>query len=437
MADERQQQCMIDDQSIRIKDEFPQIKNLQNSSQDEELIIDPTKDSILKMNQGANDYAQTSSNNINQNSVLNENLHPLSDHSYIHSSHTNINVQSCDMNSQDTDSSDAGVKQETCNKDLQISALSLGITNNTSDNTQILEPSTVSEDNNKICFNGNVSTFQNNNHCSNVDTYSDLETIKNSVSATNSSCVKSSIETALLGNYNPLFVINKLDSTDLSATLSLPSTSHDFSSIKLPPKQTNAPLGSVQNPIQIIQNGSSYLATQTLTEAQKQQITHVLQKQQAKKALETEGKSVIYDPCTNTRIVCRIVHPSELQSKNSEPSTSEPTLRQPQAHEANSFRGRGRPRKLQCRKNKEEEKVNPALSKEEREEKKKHRPRTRSGRISKPPSYMVKDYKRIHHLDFNEEPFDDSDGGYSDYQVSDDESENRLPKNKSLPPGKV
>lgn len=437
MADERQQQCMVDDQSIRITDEFPQIKNLNNSSQDEELIVNPTKDSTLEMDHAINDYPQTSSNNINENSILSENIHHLSDHSYIHSSPSHINVQSCDMNSQDTDSSDAGPKQETNNKDLQISALSLEIANNTSDinNDQILEPSAVSDDNNKICFNGSVSAFQNSD--TNIDTYSDLEIMKNSVSTTNSSCIKSSIETALLGNYNPLFVINKLDSANLSTTLSLPSTSHDFSSIKVPVKQTNAPLGSVQNPIQIIQNGSSYLATQALTEAQKQQITHVLQKQQAKRALETEGKSVIYDPGTNTRIVCRIVHPSELQSKNSEPSTSEPIVNKPQAQEANSFRGRGRPRKLQCRKNKDEEKVNPMLSKEEREEKKKHRPRTRSGRISKPPSYMVKDYKRIHHLDFNEEPFDDSDGGYSDYQVSDDESENRLPKHKSLPPGKL
>lgn len=34
---------------------------------------------------------------------------------------------------------------------------------------------------------------------------------------------------------------------------------------------------------------------------------------------------------------------------------------------------------------------------------------------------MVKDYKRIHHLDFAEPDLDDSDGGYSDYQISDSE----------------
>lgn len=59
----------------------------------------------------------------------------------------------------------------------------------------------------------------------------------------------------------------------------------------------------------------------------------------------------------------------------------------------------------------------PSLTKEEREALKKQVPRTRSGRISRPPKYMVRDYKRIHHLDFHEEPPpDESDGGYSDIE---------------------
>jgi hypothetical protein len=57
----------------------------------------------------------------------------------------------------------------------------------------------------------------------------------------------------------------------------------------------------------------------------------------------------------------------------------------------------------------------------EKEERKKLIPRTRSGRLSRPPRHMVKDYKRIHHLDFAEPDLDDSDGGYSDYQISDSE----------------
>lgn len=57
------------------------------------------------------------------------------------------------------------------------------------------------------------------------------------------------------------------------------------------------------------------------------------------------------------------------------------------------------------------------FKKEEREGKKKLLPRTRSGRISKPPRHMVKDYKRLHHLDFAQPDLDDSDGGYSDYRL--------------------
>ena len=65
--------------------------------------------------------------------------------------------------------------------------------------------------------------------------------------------------------------------------------------------------------------------------------------------------------------------------------------------------------------------INPegsSMSKEERDVLKKQVPRTRSGRISRPPSYMVRDYKRIHHLDFHDEPPpDNSDGGYSDIDI--------------------
>lgn len=51
---------------------------------------------------------------------------------------------------------------------------------------------------------------------------------------------------------------------------------------------------------------------------------------------------------------------------------------------------------------------------------------------------MVKDYKRLHHLDFAEPDLDDSDGGYSDYQMSDHDGDDpaRLQNDsKSLLPG--
>lgn len=187
--------------------------------------------------------------------------------------------------------------------------------------------------------------------------------------------------------------------------------------------KSTAPLGSSENPIQIIQQGNTYHSTQVLSPEQLQQIAHVLQQQQVNRAIQNGGSAVVFNPQTNTRIIYRVIYPSEL---NKQP-TSRPTTTRGRG--SYSGRGRGRPRGRGLARRVVEEddprSDGPELSREEKEEKKKHRPRTRSGRISKPPSYMVKDYKRIHHLDFDDEPYDDSDGGYSDYQVSDDEDRNR------------
>lgn len=189
-------------------------------------------------------------------------------------------------------------------------------------------------------------------------------------------------------------------------------------------KQSSAPLGSSENPIQIIQQGNTYHSTQVLSPEQLQQIAHVLQQQQVNRAIQNGGSAVVFNPQTNTRIIYRVIYPSELSSKQ---AASRPTSTRGRG--SYSGRGRGRPRGRGLARRVVEEddprSDGPELSREEKEEKKKHRPRTRSGRISKPPSYMVKDYKRIHHLDFDDEPYDDSDGGYSDYQVSDDEDRSR------------
>lgn len=73
----------------------------------------------------------------------------------------------------------------------------------------------------------------------------------------------------------------------------------------------------------------------------------------------------------------------------------------------------------------------------EQGERKKQLARTRSGRLSRPPRHMVKDYKRLHHLDFADADLDDSDGGYSDYQMSEHEAEDPPEKtdSKELLPG--
>lgn len=57
------------------------------------------------------------------------------------------------------------------------------------------------------------------------------------------------------------------------------------------------------------------------------------------------------------------------------------------------------------------------------DERKKVVARTRSGRLSRPPRHMVRDYKHLHHLDFLQPDLDDSDGGYSDYNTNNDKLE--------------
>ncbi|KAJ8309546.1 hypothetical protein KUTeg_014420 [Tegillarca granosa] len=183
---------------------------------------------------------------------------------------------------------------------------------------------------------------------------------------------------------------------------------------------SGAPLGSSQNPIRIIQQGNQYTPVQQLTTEQLQQIMQVVQQQQVAKDTSTSGQSILYNPQTNTKIVYRVIYPSELHKSGTF------TIKQSQRQQTVVL-GQGPKRPYNKKKIKEEEDKyeGPELSKEEKEERKKHRPRTRSGRISKPPKHMVKDYKHIHVLDFDEEKGDASDGGYSDYKYSEDEGRDK------------
>lgn len=178
---------------------------------------------------------------------------------------------------------------------------------------------------------------------------------------------------------------------------------------------SGAPLGSSQNPIRIIQQGNQYTPVQQLTTDQLQQIMQVVQQQQvAKTASEGGGSSVLYNPQTNTKIVYRVIYPSELHKSS---SISQNSQGQQTVVQVSQFQKRQYKKKTKD----EEEKIDvPELTREEKEAKKKHRPRTRSGRVSKPPKHMTKDYKHIHVVDWDED-YDDSDGGYSDFKYSEDE----------------
>ena len=214
------------------------------------------------------------------------------------------------------------------------------------------------------------------------------------------------------------------ETTQIIAESNLPAANTGTSLILQGNFGTETPLGSSANPIRIVQQGNQYTSMQQLTPEQLSHIMQVVQQQQvARNAQQGGGSSVLFNPSTQTRIVYRVIHPQELH-KNNQSSVNSQQLELSQGGtqvvQKRTYRKRNR--------DDEEKFEGPELSKEEKEERKKHRPRTRSGRVSRPPKHMVKEYKHIHPLDWDED-YDDSDGGYSDFKMSEEEDE-EVPRDK-------
>ena len=189
------------------------------------------------------------------------------------------------------------------------------------------------------------------------------------------------------------------------------------------------PLGSSQNPIRIIQRGNQYTAMQHLAPDQLTQILQVIQEQLQRaqtKDPSSSDSAILCNPDSGSEVVYRITASSDsIQGDGSNNGTVVHMVTNAEhCHQKRIIRKR--------KKDDEVRLVGSELSREEKEERKKHRPRTRSGRVSKPPQYMVKDYKHIHPVDYDED-YDDSDGGYSDFKHSGDEadSEDRQLKDDS------
>ncbi|XP_076752984.1 uncharacterized protein LOC143424658 isoform X2 [Xylocopa sonorina] len=169
------------------------------------------------------------------------------------------------------------------------------------------------------------------------------------------------------------------------------------------PTDVSKPLGSSENPIQIVQQGQTFHSMQRLTPTQLKQIAHVLQQRSQEAA------------ASNERVVYRVVFPEDLDLR----------IRNPGNLLKNRGGKRGRPKKSAIRPLLPP-KPPPILDEEQEElkdERKKVVARTRSGRLSRPPRHMVRDYKHLHHLDFLQPDLDDSDGGYSDYNTNNDKLE--------------
>ncbi|GIY56192.1 hypothetical protein CDAR_166911 [Caerostris darwini] len=410
MAEELSQQTLVINKHVPVVENIS-AQELPTHFNDKDIIATGTLQSTV------NEIDEYDQNNLIQTpSTILDNIHHLSDHSYIH------NVKSLNLDSavdqivsKNLKLVDSSVVSNKIDKNLELQDFRIesdkSISNSCNNDLKPL----ILTDNSQILLNNHNLTFNSGSVDSNCNEsiYVD-ETVGGSEALI--------ISEDLVSSSNPSI------QTDTVLSSSIASASNSYlTSLNLLTKKTNAPLGSVENPIQITHKGDSYETTQVLTQAQLQQISYVLQNQKTNK-IQNGGKSVLYDPSTKTRIVCRVVHPSEVQGNNPRiESASKPNANR---KSSNSSQAKRRHRKLTD----DDDKGNSHLSKEEREEKKKQRPRTRSGRISKPPSYMVKDYKRIHHLDFDEDVYD-SDGGYSDYHVSDEDAPKNDSKDEGLPPG--
>ncbi|KAH8855161.1 Zinc finger protein [Schistosoma japonicum] len=193
---------------------------------------------------------------------------------------------------------------------------------------------------------------------------------------------------------------------------------------RMPAADPNAPVGSNKNPIRIIQQGNQYITTQDVSDEHLQQIIQVLTNQAL---LSSSGSrpSAIYNRLTNRRIIFRVTRAKRRHDDgntgattlSSERNRSSITLKS----EKKSRAGRPIGRKRRKRGSDEED---PDFEPEVPEEEVLPFPLIRrtsaSGRVSKPPKHLVKDYKHLRLEDLTSKPEsseedEHSDGGYSDY----------------------
>lgn len=174
----------------------------------------------------------------------------------------------------------------------------------------------------------------------NDDTQQDLEGVDNS--QTLQMIQNGSDSVARDNNTNSSVIVSQHSNTPESITI------NTLSAGDLSPA---APLGSKNNPIRIVQQGSTYTSTQHLSQDQITQIVQVLQRQNiAARSLDGEPTAV-FNPQTKTRIVYRVVQPHAGAKNDTAPAKSQSSQLTARAyHEAKygplekKKRGPGRPR---------------------------------------------------------------------------------------------
>lgn len=191
---------------------------------------------------------------------------------------------------------------------------------------------------------------------------------------------------------------------------------------RMPAADPNAPVGSNKNPIRIIQQGNQYITTQDVSDEHLQQIIQVLTNQAL---ISSSGSrpNAIYNRLTNRRIIFRVT-----RAKRRHDDTNRRVSYGPYRAKSTTMRGRGRGRGRGApgrkRRKRDSDEEDPDFEPEVPEEEILPFPLARrtstSGRISKPPKHLVKDYKHLRLEDLTTKPEssdgdEHSDGGYSDY----------------------
>uniref|UniRef100_A0A5K3EZR3 C2H2-type domain-containing protein n=1 Tax=Mesocestoides corti TaxID=53468 RepID=A0A5K3EZR3_MESCO len=227
---------------------------------------------------------------------------------------------------------------------------------------------------------------------------------------------------------------NAVEAVDLDAVQKIQAS--------MPAADPEAPVGSNKNPIRIIQQGSQFITTQDVSDSNLHQIVQVL----ANQALVDESKNggkvlAIYNRLTNKRIVFRVTHGRrKRQGGELSEVRDHYSLAPPNGGERKRRRGR-RPGQKKKTPDEEDPDFEPDLPEEEvlpfpivrkRAPAKSTDNNLVTGRVSKPPKYLIKDYKHLRLEDLKEDEDrgdrdaanvssgEDSNVGYSDYNAGSD-----------------
>ncbi|XP_069935662.1 uncharacterized protein [Cherax quadricarinatus] len=212
--------------------------------------------------------------------------------------------------------------------------------------------------------------------------------------------------------------------------------------VHLPGGDNTKPLGSSENPIQLVQQGNTFQALQPVQERQLEQITTLLQQRRITAPPTTHhDHHEIYDPKTNMKIVYKVVFPEDIMEVDDDDEDDEESKDGNLTWEGrlgllnDKKKGRKSKEWKKVKLNEEEEEVDIEML-DETEERNKQINRTRSGRISRPPRHMMKDFKHLHPINFKNDNKDkDSPGvGYSDYDDHHHiDPDDKLPEPVELP----